>query len=304
LKILVTGATGFTARHLIARLRREKGAVISGSDLAADAPSIPLDSYDACDITDAGQVADLVRKTGPQRVFHLAGLFRGGAPVLYRVNVMGAVNLFEAVKKNAPEAAVLAVGSAAEYGIWPPSEMPLGEDHPCRPAGPYGVSKYSMTLIAQDYARNEGLRVVVARPFNLVGAGMPATLMAGAIVQRIKSALAAGQSSIAVGNLEAQRDFLAIEDAVEAYVQFLQAGVWGQVLNVCSGRPSSIRSVLDTLLSFAPKTIAMVEDESLKRSNDAPIATGDPSRAQKACGFSPQITLQDALRSAWNAALT
>jgi GDP-4-dehydro-6-deoxy-D-mannose reductase len=303
LKILVTGATGFTAGHLIARLRREKGAVISGSDLAA-APAFPLDSYHACDITDASQVAELVRRTEPQWVFHLAGLFRGSAPVLYRVNVVGAVNLFEAVKNHASQAAVLAVGSAAEYGIWPPSEMPLAEDHPCRPAGPYGVSKHSMTLIAQDYARNEGLKAVVARPFNLVGAGMPATLMAGAIVQRIKSALAAGQSAIVVGNLEAQRDFVAIEDAVEAYVKLLQAGVWGQVVNVCSGRPSSIRSVIETLLSFAPKPMALVEDESLKRANDAPIATGDPARARQSCGFSPQITLQDALRSAWNAAMT
>jgi GDP-4-dehydro-6-deoxy-D-mannose reductase len=300
----MTGATGFTAGHLLARLRRERGVVISGSDLAAAAPSVPLDSYHACDMTDASQVAELVRRTEPQWVFHLAGLFRGSAPALYRVNVLGAVHLFEAIKNHAPQAAILAVGSAAEYGMWPPSEMPLAEDHPCRPAGPYGLSKYSMTLIAQDCASNEGLKVVVARPFNLVGAGMPATLMAGAIVQRIKSALATGQSSIKVGNLEAQRDFVAIEDAVEAYVKLLQAGVWGQVVNVCSGRPSSVRSVIETLLSFAPKPLALVEDENLKRSNDAPIATGNPALARKSCGFSPQITLHEALRSAWNATTT
>lgn len=79
----MTGATGFTSGHLIARLRREAGAVISGSDVAATVPPVPLDFYHVCDITDASQVVELVQRTEPQWVFHLAGLFRGSAPMLY-----------------------------------------------------------------------------------------------------------------------------------------------------------------------------------------------------------------------------
>ena len=130
--------------------------------------------------------------------------------------------------------------------------MPLAEDHECRPVGPYGLSKHAMTLAALDHARADGTKVIVARPFNLVGAGMPTNLVAGAIAQRTRQALARGESTITVGNANTQRDFIAVEDAVEAYVKLLQSGAWGEVFNICSGQATSIESIIQTLLSFSP----------------------------------------------------
>jgi GDP-4-dehydro-6-deoxy-D-mannose reductase len=300
-KALLTGALGFSARHLVARLRQEKNMFIVGSDLPPRGANT-LDLYRPCNITAADEVAGLMREIQPDWVFHLAGLLRGGAAELYRVNVLGSVHILEAVKNNAPKAAVLLVGSAAEYGIWPPTEMPLSESHACRPLGPYGVSKYAVTLITQDYAR-DGLKVVVARPFNLIGPGMPPTLVAGAITQRAKRALASGQSTVTVGNIDTQRDFVAIEDAVDAYVRLLQAEAWGEVVNVCSGRPCSIRSLLQILLSFSSRTLTLVEDESLKRSHDAPLVIGDTAKGERLLGFRPKVELRDSLRAAWDAAV-
>jgi len=300
-RVLLTGSAGFTARHLVPRLRQEPSVFIAGSDLALRGMSYALDEYRQCDLTFPRHAVHLVSHVKPDWIFHLAGLFRGSAPDLYRVNLMGAVNLLESVKTHAPQASVLLVGSAAEYGIWPASEMPLGEDHACRPVGPYGASKFAVTLAAKDYVSNAGLKVVVARPFNLVGAGMPASLVAGAIAQRAKSALAHGDKAITIGNTEAERDFVAVEDAVDGYVKLLQAGAWGEVFNICSGQTRSIRSILETLLSFAPRPLQVVEDPALKRSNDIPVIYGDPTKARKRCGFTCKIALRDSLRSAWEA---
>ena len=301
MKVLVTGARGFTARHLIRRLRLDKNVSLVGSDTVdVSAASLGLDSYSAADLTDARQVLSLVQRSQPDWIFNLAGLVRGGTPDIYRVNLLSAVNLLEAVKAEAPSAAVLLVGSAAEYGIWPADHMPLSEEHECRPVGAYGLSKHAMTMAALDYARNAGAKVVVARPFNLIGAGMPTNLVAGAISQRAKAALANGDSTISVGNADAQRDFIGIEDAVDAYVKLLQRERWGEVFNVCSGEPCSIRHVIETLLSFAPRPIRVVEDESLKRVNDAPVVVGNGSKVARVCGFTPRVSLQQALRAAWD----
>lgn len=301
MNVLITGAGGFTARHLIERLRLEGNFFLAGTGVLAEvANSQNLDSYSRVDLTDFRQVAEVVRKTKPHWIFNLAGLARGSAPDLYRVNLLGAINVLEAVKTGCPEAAVLLIGSAAEYGSWPPDHMPLSEDHECRPIGAYGLSKHAMTLSARDYMRTEGVKVVVARPFNLIGAGMPTNLVAGAIAQRAKAALTNGQSTIALGNSDTKRDFIAIDDAVEAYVRLLQGCHWGEVFNICSGEAHSIRSVVETLLSFSPKPIQVIEDISLKRPNDAPLVVGDGTKLRRLCGFSPRVALDDALRAAWD----
>lgn len=298
---LVTGARGFTARHLLKRLRAESRISVIGSDLA------PLphhqdhwNSYLPCDLGVLPEVVQLIKSAQPQWVFHLAGIARGRSSDIYRANLLGTVNLLEVIAAECPDTAVLLVGSAAEYGVWPSSEMPLAEDHACRPVGPYGLSKYAMTQAAQYFAASMGLKVVIARPFNIVGAGMPANLLAGAIVQRAKAALAGGKSQIPVGNLDTNRDFVAVEDVVGAYLSLIQSKCWGQIFNVCSGQPCSVREIIDTLLAFAPARLQPVIDQSLMRPDDPPVVVGDPSRLRRLCGFIPSRDIHDALRAAWD----
>ncbi len=299
--VLITGAAGFTAQHLVKRLRAEGNVRICGTDVAAAAPNcVELDEYVRTDLMNATCTVELLQNSQPDWIFHLAGLFRGGVSSLYGVNVVASLNLFEAVRTEVPQAAVLVIGSAAEYGTWPESDMPLSEAHPCRPDGAYGSSKFSMTLAAQSFFRANGLKVVIARPFNLIGAGLPVSLVVGAIVQRSKKALQEGHDSISVGNISSRRDFIAVEDAVDAYVKLLASGKWGEVFNVCSGEAHSIESIIQILLSFSPEPIRIVEDENLKRANDLPVIIGDPSKAQAFCGRLSRISLHDSLRAAWD----
>jgi GDP-4-dehydro-6-deoxy-D-mannose reductase len=179
--------------------------------------------------------------------------------------------------------------------------MPITEQCHCRPVEAYGISKLAMSLAALDYARTCEMKIIVVRPFNLIGAGLPASLLVGAILQRAKQALSANHDpTISVGNLDSARDFIAIEDAVDAYVRLMKAEAWGEVFNVCSGQARSVRCVIETLLSFAPRPIRAVTDPALMRAVDAPVVVGSCEKARRTCGFQPAVNLDDALRSAWN----
>jgi len=214
--------------------------------------------------------------------------------------VLGAVRLLDAVALAAPQAAVLLVGSAAEYGPVAPEALPVGEDHPCRPVGAYGISKLVATNLALEIARRRSLRVVVARPFNIVGAGVPTTLVVGAILDRLRRALLdGGRPLVRMGNLDAQRDFIAVEDAVDAYVRLIQCGRWGEVFNICSGKPCPVRRVVEQLLSYCSTPIELVVDPTLVRHDDVAVIYGDATKAADAIDFQPRITLSDALLAAW-----
>ncbi len=303
---LVTGATGFCGRHLVSLLAQRGSLRVIGTATAkAPANPLPFSDYIAADLSDLAQVEDLVRSAKPDLVFHLAGKRGPAAEEVYRANLEGTLNLLEALRTHAPNSRVLLVGSAAEYGHLREQDVPVCEDHPCRPVGAYAASKYAVTLAGLDYAHNRKLKVVVARPFNIVGAAIPESLLVGAILARTRHALQAGIEplSIKVGDLETRRDFLAVQDVATAYVRMLEGEFWGEVFNLCSGQPQRVRDVLAQLLSCSPRPILLEIDPALLREREARISYGSFDKARGAFGFTPMTPLKDALRAAWDYAM-
>ncbi len=298
---LITGACGFCASHLARALAAEGGVRVVGADLRANPPdAIPFDDYVTADLARAVDTAAIIRQVRPDLVFHLAGLVRGDTDDLYRVNLLGGVHLLECVRETVPQARVLVVGSAAEYGHAPATDMPLTEDHPCRPSGAYAVSKHALCLAAQDFALHRGVKVVVARPFNIVGAGVPASLVVGAILDRAKQVLASdGPPVVSIGNLDSQRDFVAVEDVVDGYVRLIRGEHWGEVFNLCSGVPVAIRDVVQTLLSHSDRPIEYRVNPRLVNPTDTAVIFGSWERARRACGFTPTISIEESLGNAW-----
>jgi len=302
---LITGAGGFCGGHLARRLRDEGALRVIGTGRRAE-PSgkAGLDDYVQADLCDAGQTARVVRESKPDLVFHLAGTTQGTVHDLYRVNLLGSVNLLEAVKQHAPGARVLLVGTAAEYGNVEPSSLPVREHHPCHPIDAYGSSKHAMTLASLDYARACGLKVVLARPFNVLGAGVPASLLVGAVLSRARQALQTdGDPVVRVGNIGTERDFIAVEDVADAYWRMMQGEYWGEVFNICSGRPTSVRSVITLLLSHANRRIRFESDPDLMRGSEIQTVYGSWEKAGRSFGFKPTISLERAIESAWTFAM-
>jgi GDP-4-dehydro-6-deoxy-D-mannose reductase len=305
---LITGVAGFCGAHLAGRLRREGAVHLTGVDRAARPAQCPVDEYYVADLDNEQEVAGIVERCHPAMIFHLAGLAPGASLALaatstlelYRVNVMATLRLLEAVRLHAPNSKVLLVGSAAEYGTVTESNLPVTEEHPCRPTTAYGISKHAATLIGQDYARRLNMSIVIARPFNIIGPGVPRSLVLGALLQRAKEALSGtGAAVVKVGNLGSERDFIAVEDVVEAYWRMLQGDFRGEIFNLCSGEPCSIRKLGRVLLSNSSRPVRIEVDPALAdRASIFPFY-GSNAKARRAFGFSPTVSLEESLSAAW-----
>lgn len=295
---LVTGASGFTGSHLIARLRERGGYRITGTARVART-GVDGNALQVLDLTDATAVDRLLASVQPDVIFHLAGRNTGTAEELQRTNADAVTVLLEAVRRRAPEARVLLAGSAAEYGRPEAGAGAIRETQPCQPVSAYGASKLAATERALEAAAG-GVRVTVVRPFNVVGRGMPSTVVLGAVLERARAALATGRDEVRVGRLDTERDFVAVEDVVEAYVRLADAAAIGMVVNVCSGEPRSVGSVVRTLLSSAPRPLRLVEDPALVRPADVPVAFGSNELAQRLIDFDTWTPLPVSLALAWS----
>jgi GDP-4-dehydro-6-deoxy-D-mannose reductase len=301
---LITGVGGFCGPHVAARLRREQGLRIVGSGLRGAPPAAPLDDYFRLDVCDRAAVDAAVRQVKPDWVVHLAGRREGTDAEVHRVNEKGGANLIEAVRQQAPRARLLLIGTAAEYGLVREDESPIGEDHPCMPAGAYAQSKHAMVLAGLEAARTHGMKIVIARPFNAVGPGLPPTLVLGAVLQQVRRIVHEGAEPVVkVGNIETQRDFVDVGDLAEAYVRLLRGDRWGGVFNLCSGRPVAVRTAIELLLSHAPRPIRLQADPSRLRGADVKAIYGNGDKARRAFDFSPATSLETSIRGMWDHAM-
>ena len=195
----------------------------------------------------------------PRAILHLAGR-RGwnDSASLFEANVGLAARLLEAAQRlDAPPLVVLA-GSAAEYGPLADHDPPIAEDVPCRPATPYGVSKLAQTLLGRA-AFERGLPTLTARLFNLVGPGMPVHLPLGRFAAAI-TALGPEGGTLETGALDIDRDFVPVRDAARALIGLaFTPEAAGQVVNICTGRPTSLRVLTEGLIAASGKPVRLRE---------------------------------------------
>jgi GDP-4-dehydro-6-deoxy-D-mannose reductase len=298
---LVTGAGGFIARHLVGALRRRGTGRIIGADVRASVAD-GYDAWHAADLTDAAAARAVVAAAAPSAVFHLVGAIRGTDAELHSSNVITAANVLEAVRTAAPAARVALVGSAAEYGRVPAASQPVREH--VTGAGPsvYGRVKREVSALAAHAARDAGIFVVVARPFNAVGAGISDQLVVGAIVRRMRTALAGPPPrAIRVGTTSSVRDFVAVEDVADGLVLALERGRSGEAYNLCSGEGHSVADVLARLLALAGEPVAVERDDALVRPGEVDALVGNWEKAARELGWRPSILLDASLRAAWDA---
>jgi GDP-4-dehydro-6-deoxy-D-mannose reductase len=297
-RVLVTGAAGFVGSHVLNFLQGEAvevfGMDLPGASLASGEGVTGI----AADMNDPEAAGRVIEEAAPDRIIHLAGqpsVHRSWAEPgeTLRTNILGIVNLLDAARERGLQPAVLVVGSAEEYGLVEPSQIPLVETTPLRPSSPYAVSKVAQGALARLYGPAGGMRVVLARTFNHTGPGRGALFAESSFARQIAE-IEAGlkPGALMVGNLEAVRDFTDVRDVVRAYWALLGSGAAGAVYNVCSGRGWSIREMLDMLLEHARARIEVRVDPERLRPSDIPVLVGDPSQLRAATGWEPRIPLR------------
>lgn len=299
MKALITGAGGFVGKYLSDHLE-SKGIEVVGTDIVGKGAAGPA-RFRQCDLLDAKSVDALIADVIPDRIYHLAGQSNVGVswdkPALtMQINVMGTVNLMDAVRRAAPKARLLIIGSADQYGIVSPDMCPLKEDMPLGPVSPYALSKAMQEQAAQFYIRHFGLHIVLVRAFNHIGPGQGLGFVIPDFASRIARIEQGKLSRLEVGNLSAQRDFSDVRDIVRGYELLLEKGRCGEVYNIGSGIPRRISGILKLMLSYSKADIEVFEDPAKMRPSDAPLIYGDCAKIRGDVGYEPERRLEDTLQ--------
>ncbi len=286
-RVLVTGAAGFTGRHLAARLRASGYRVFGLTErAAADADQLQADLLDAAAVTAA------VRAVTPDYVVHLAAIsFPGYGDVgaIYRTNLIGSQTLLEslAMQRQARRGVLLA-SSGTIYGG--SSTADLDETTPPDPATHYAVSKLAMEKMAAIYA--DALPIVVARPFNYTGPGQREPFLVPKIVRHF----ADGVDGIELGNVDVVRDFLDVRTVVDAYARLLEnPAAAGHTFNVCSGCGVSVRDLVGALERITSRVMPIRVNPQLVRANDPARIVGTVERLRAAIGELAPVPLATTL---------
>lgn len=304
--VLITGASGFAGGHLVEHLTGSHEII--GWARTAPRPELArLADWHAIDLLDRDVVRKAIANLRPSAVFHLAGApqvaesWRDGARPL-EDNVLATEHLLDAIRRAGLKCRVLVTGSAAVYA---PSDSPISEDDAIAPGNPYAVSKLAQEQLAIRAFRDDGLDVIVVRPFNHTGPRQPPAFVAPSMARQV-AMIERGLTEpvIRVGNLETRRDFTDVRDVVRAYAALMKLGQPGEIYNVGSGIGRSIRSLLDAFLSRSQVEVRVETDIARLRPSETTALVAETSRLRARTGWHPLISFEsmlDQLLGYWRA---
>lgn len=296
---LVTGAAGFAGQHLLRELGREPGAIVGWFRPGVPPASRPEGvEWAAVDLRDSAAVDAALAAAQPDEVYHLAGAANQGASwqdtdIALELNVLATHHLLRSIGRHTPLARTLVTTSAAVYA---PSGEALAEDAPVRPTSPYGVSKLAQEMEAIRAVCDEGLHVVVVRPFNHIGPGQEPAYFAPSFARQL-ARIEAGLDDpvLHVGNLEAERDLSDVRDVVRAYRLLLQQAAAGDIFNVCRGEVYVIGDLLRQLVALCRVDVRVETDPARLRPSDTPRLLGDHTRLTALTGWLPEVPIDRTL---------
>jgi len=289
-RLLATGRHGFVGSTL-ARLLASEPAL--GWEL--------VDVPHAFDIRDPARTEDLVASAAPDAVLHLAAIasvpdaFRDPEATI-RVNVLGTLNLLQALKRARFGGPMLFVGTADVYGLVAETELPISERRLPAPRNPYAVSKLAAEALCYQWTVTEGIDIRLARPFNHIGPGQSDAYVVSSFARQIAAVLQGRREPVLdVGDIDVTRDFTDVRDVLRAYLLLLEHGASGELYNVCSGREQTVRQLVERLLDLARVEVQVREDPGRLRRAEHRRACGDPSKIRAATGWTATTPLDESL---------
>lgn len=291
-RILVFGASGFLGGHVC--------ALLAGEAVLIRPRRAQLDLLTASTDT----LRDLVRVSRPDAVVACCGRLGGDMAQLVGANTMVTAKLIEAIAVAAPEARLVRIGSAGEYGSVPEGHA-VREDDPTYPTSPYGVSHLAATRLVEIATTGGQIDGVVLRIFNPVGPGLGTENALGRAAVLLREAVRNGLDHIEMGPLDAFRDHVDVRDAASAVRCALTAGGLSQrVFNVGSGRAVRMRQAVELLAraaGFRGEVWETVPPAEAARSAAVGWMRADISAARHALGWTPRLRLDESVTALWAA---
>lgn len=303
-KILVTGAGGFIASHLVEQMVRNGASVRafvrynSRNDLGM-LRQIALDLFSQVEII-SGDLRDMeaVRfaMQGVDTVFHLGALI--AIPYSYvnprevfDVNVMGTLNVMMAARDSAVRR-VVHTSTSEVYGT--AQYTPIDEAHPLQGQSPYSASKIGADKIAESFYRSFNVPVVILRPFNTYGPRQSARAVIPTIITQ-----ALIKDEVKLGSLDPSRDFTFVQDTIAGFIRAAEASnVTGQEVNLGNDNTIRIGDLAEKIFRIIGKSPKVVTDTSRIRPGKSEVMKlwASNKKAKELIGWEPRISLDEGLR--------
>lgn len=290
-KLLITGLNGFVGGHLQSLLASMQ-----------DGPWQLLESP-AHDLLEPASLDAWLQDDCPDAVIHLAGqtfvpeAFRDPAQTI-KVNLLGTLNLLQALKRRGFTGTFLYVSSGDVYGQVSEDDLPIREGRLPQPRNPYAVSKVSAELLCLQWSYVEPWRIMVARPFNHIGTGQGEAFVIPSMARqliRVRQGLQLPR--LEVGDVDVTRDFLDVRDVLQAYLALLERGRSGEIYNVCSGIELRVRDMITQMAELAGVDVELVQDAARMRRAEQRRVVGCADKLQQETGWKPGVSITETLQS-------
>ncbi|WP_373386667.1 GDP-mannose 4,6-dehydratase [Pseudomonas alcaligenes] len=289
-RLLATGLSGFVGRHLSHCLNSGD----TGWQLIAPQPH---------DLLEPATLDCWLAEDCPDAVIHLAGqalvpeAFRDPQRTL-QVNVLGTLNLLQALKRRGFSGAFLYVSSGDVYGQVAEQVLPITEECVAHPRNPYAVSKLSGELLCEQWSYCESWRIMAARPFNHIGPGQAAGFVVPGVARQLAEIrIGLREAVLNVGDIDVTRDFLDVQDVISAYLAMLEHGRSGQIYNVCSGVERSVRGMIELMVEMSGLQVEIRQDPTSFRKAEQRRVVGCANKLNKETGWKPGISITETLQS-------
>ena len=288
--ILIAGSDGFIGRSVYAALNSENRNVIGLSRPG-------LDSDYSVDLLDYDQVVQAMKSATPDVVINCAGVV--AVDGVLDANKMISTNLLRAaISTNTNLKRFIMCGSAGVYGVVDVNDYPIKETQPLRATQPYPLSKIAEEDAVRMIGKAHNIDTIVARIFNPVGPGMAPRFLIPGILRQIDDIRHNKADHIEVGRLDAERDYVAVNDVARAISLLALAEVHQyDTYNIGSGTPLKNSQLVDLILSemtMNNDAIKIIETSSVP---EQPIAShADISRMKEEFGWEPNTSLQDMIK--------
>jgi len=301
MKALVTGGAGFIGSNLVDALLQRGDEVVVVDDLSTgkrenlEGALANGATLEEIDIRDAEAVSEVVGRTSPDAIFHLAAQIDVRKSVAdpaadARINVEGSVNVLSAAQAHGVRRVVNTSTGGAIYGEG--KQLPAPEDHPSAPEAPYGLSKWCAEQYCEIFNRLHGLSTVSLRYGNVYGPRQDPLGEAG-VIAIFCGKLLEGATATIFGDGEQTRDYVYVGDVVDANLRAAGSDATGPI-NIGLGQEKSVLDIVEVLKKHAPDGFDV--EHAPERPGEVQHIALDPSRAREALGWEARVELDKGLK--------
>lgn len=297
--ILITGSEGFVGSYLTKALEEEDYEIVPTCYpllIPSKETHIPLD------IINPERTQEILKTHNPDIIFHLAALSSVSKsirdrPLAYSTNIMGTVNLLEAARFLNKHVRFIFVSTCEVYGD---GGDIISETHKIALKSPYAVSKYASELICENYGAL-GVEYVILRPFNHIGPGQAEWFVIPTIAKQIAEIEKGNRPPlIELGNIEAKREFMNVQDVVNAYTLAIEKCKPREIYNISSNQGHSIAEAIEVFKKLAKRNFEIKTDPSRLRKNDIPALIGNGKKFSRLTRWHPKVSFKKTIEDILN----